>query len=367
MGVVGKSFEINFNKINELDSLKFIPIPASINYIWNLGSLLGITLVIQLIRGILISIHYSSYVEVAFDSVIHISRDVSGGWIIRYTHIRGASMFFVLIFSHILKNFFNTSHRIIITWNSGTIILLLLIATAFLGYVLPWGQISFWAATVITNILSAIPFWGKIIVNWLWGGFSVDYPTLNRFFSLHFLLPFIITVLVLIHLLSLHTSGSSNPININIDLDKIGFFPFFVAKDILGIILFFTPFFLFIIYDPFFIVDVENFIPANPIVTPVHIQPEWYFLYAYAILRSIPSKLGGVVSLVISILILIVKPLQNQKKESFKFSPINKIKIVLFIQIFYTLSVLGKKSVEYPFEILIIIYRVLYFIIVLIL
>lgn len=330
-----------------------------------MGSLLGVTLVIQLISGILVSIHYSSSINEAFERVIHISRDVSNGWIIRTIHINGASLFFVLIYIHIGKNILIRSFKLRHTWNSGVIIVIILIATAFLGYVLPWGQISFWAATVITNLLSAIPIWGNLIVRWLWGGFSVRGPTLTRFFSLHFLLPFAIIALAIVHILTLHATGSSNPLNISINKDKIQFHPYFTSKDILGLILTLSIFSIVIAICPYISTDPENFIPANPIRTPIHIQPEWYFLFAYAILRRIPNKLGGVIALFISILILLVKPIQKSSKSSFKFNPLKKILIFFLFQIFFFLSWAGIKPVEYPFLEIGSIYRIIYFVIIL--
>lgn len=350
----------NNNKII-LNHINNIPIPSTINYNWNMGSLLGITLGIQLLSGVLISFHYTSSIREAFESVIHISRDVSNGWIIRVIHINGASLFFILIYIHIGKNLLIRSFKLSHTWNSGVIIIIILIATAFLGYVLPWGQISFWAATVITNILSAIPIWGNIIVKWLWGGFSVRAPTLTRFFSLHFLLPFIIAAIAIIHILTLHTTGSSNPLNISINKDKIQFHPFFTSKDFLGVIITLFLFSIIINISPYISTDPENFIPANPLRTPIHIQPEWYFLFAYAILRRIPNKLGGVVALFIRLLILIIKPLQKSSKSSFKFNPIKKILIYNLFQVFFILSWIGIKPVEYPFSEIGAFNRVLYF------
>lgn len=354
----------NNNKIL-INSIFNLPTPTSINYNWNIGSLLGITLIIQIISGILISFHYLSSVNEAFESVVHITRDVNNGWLVRRIHINGASLFFVLIYLHIGKNIFNSSFLIKITWNSGIVIIIILIATAFLGYVLPWGQISFWAATVITNLLSAIPIWGNEIVKWLWGGFSVRSPTLTRFFSLHFLLPFIIALFAIIHIISLHTTGSSNPINIPINKDKIQFYPFFSNKDIIGVIVSLLIYFLILLINPYISRDPENFIPSNPIITPIHIQPEWYFLFAYAILRRIPNKLGGVIALFISILILIVKPFQiNNKKFSSKFNPWKKLVIYSFYFNFIILTWIGIKTIETPFYEIGIIFRLTYFILI---
>lgn len=356
----------NYNKIITNRILN-LPTPSSINYNWNIGSLLGMSLAIQILSGILISIHYSSSVIEAFDRVIHISRNVNNGWIIRRIHINGASIFFLFIYLHIGKNIFNSSFKISHTWNSGLVIFIILIATAFIGYVLPWGQISFWAATVITNLLSAIPIWGSEIVKWLWGGFSVRHPTLTRFFSLHFLLPFIVSAIALIHIISLHSTGSSNPLNISINKDKIQFYPFFSNKDILGLVLSITLFFIIIFSFPFISRDPENYIPANSIKTPIHIQPEWYFLFAYAILRRIPNKIGGVIALLIRILILTVKPIQKNNKFSSKFNPYKKLMTILLFNTFFILTWIGIKSIETPFYELGMVFSTLYFAIILIL
>lgn len=341
-----------------------IPIPSSLNYNWNIGSLLGIILLIQIISGLLISLHYYSSINEAFFRVINISRNIRNGWLLRFIHINGASFFFILIYIHITKNFINNSFKIKITWNIGTLIILILMATAFIGYVLPWGQMSFWAATVITNLLSAIPIWGNSITTWLWGGFSVNAPTLRRFFSFHFILPFIIIILSIIHILSLHKTGSSNPIIIQIDKDKLNFYPFFIRKDIIGLIICIMIIFIFIFINPLISTDPENFIPANPLITPTHIQPEWYFLFAYAILRSIPNKLGGVIALLMRIIILIIKSVINSKKSNTKFNKLNFLKICILIHTFLILTWIGIKQVENPFLEIGIFYTIIYFIII---
>jgi len=301
-----------------------LPTPSTISYIWNWGSLLGINLGIQLISGILLSIHYTPHIDIAFSSTIHIIRDVNSGWLIRRIHINGASLFFILVYIHIRRGILFSSFKSISVWISGIAILFALIGTAFLGYVLPWGQISFWGATVITNLVSAIPYLGKTIVTWLWGGFSVGNATLNRFFSLHYLLPFILTALIIIHLASLHIKGSNNPIGIKRNLDKISFHPFFTSKDIIGLLLIIIPFLTISLITPYDLGDPDNFNPANPLNTPIHIQPEWYFLFAYAILRSIPNKLGGVIALVASILIIVIFPFKQKYSLSNKFNPTKK-------------------------------------------
>jgi len=287
------------------------PIPTSISYIWNWGSLLAIIIAIQIISGIILSIHYTPHIDTAFSSVIHIIRDVNRGWILRFIHLNGASLIFMLIFIHISRGILFSSHKLSRMWISGIIILFLIIATAFLGYVLPWGQISFWGASVITNLVSAIPYLGKIIVEWLWGGFSIRNATLNRFFTLHFLLPIALILIALIHLISLHSTGSNNPLGY-IRLDKLPFHPYFSRKDSLGIIKLILISFLIRILLPFYLCDPENFNPANPLNSPIHIQPEWYFLFAYAILRSIPNKLGGVIGLIAAILIISILPLKKK-------------------------------------------------------
>lgn len=327
-----------------------LPSPSNISVLWNFGSLLGLCLGIQIVSGLFLAIHYASDASLAFKRVIHICYDVNYGWLIRTIHANGASIFFVCLYMHTARGLYFGSYRFIHTWNIGVIILFATIATAFLGYVLPWGQISFWGATVITNLLSAIPYCGTMIVEWLWGGFAVGNPTLSRFFTLHFLLPFVIAALVIIHLIFLHETGSNNPLGLNSNFDKIPFHPYFTIKDILGFII--AIYFLTILSmkAPYLLGDPDNFIPANPISTPAHIKPEWYFLFAYAILRSIPNKLGGVVALVLSILILVILPFTNiYKFRARQFYPINKILFWRFISIASLLTWIGARPVEEPF------------------
>lgn len=338
-----------------------LPAPASISYIWNWGSILGITLIIQIITGILLASHYNANIDLAFSSTIHITREVIEGWILRFFHINGASFFFLIIFVHIRRGIIFSSFKRKETWISGISILFILIGTAFIGYVLPWGQISFWGATVITNLVSAIPFIGNYIVQWLWGGFSVGQATLNRFFAVHFLLPFILSAIIIIHLASLHIKGSNSPTGIKTNADKIMFHPFFSIKDILGIILFIWIILITSFIAPFSIGDPENFNPANPLNTPIHIQPEWYFLFAYAILRSIPNKLGGVIALVLSILVISIFPFKNKYSLSSKFSPIKKSSFWILVILFCILTWAGAKPVEAPFERLRLITRIFYF------
>lgn len=331
-------------------SLIDLPSPSNISLWWNFGSLLGICLIIQIITGIFLAIHYTANVEIAFNRVVHICRDVNYGWLIRNTHANGASLFFICLYLHIGRGIYYSSYKLIITWNVGIVLLFLVIATAFLGYVLPWGQISLWGATVITNLLSAIPYLGDIIVKWLWGGFRVDNATLVRFFTLHFLLPFIISAIVIIHLLFLHQTGRNNPLGLNSNYDKIPFHPYFSIKDLIGIIITLTIFSLLVLLEPRILGDPENFIPANPLVTPVHIQPEWYFLFAYAILRSIPNKLGGVIAILLSILIIAILPITNKNKfQSIAFYPINKSLFWSFVTIIILLTWIGARPAEEPY------------------
>jgi len=325
-----------------------LPSPRSINYIWNWGSLLGINLIIQLISGIFLSIHYTPRTDIAFSSVIHIIRDVNSGWLIRSIHINGASLFFILIYAHIARGIMFSSFKSKSVWITGTFIFLILIATAFLGYVLPWGQISFWGATVITNLVSAIPYLGKIVVIWLWGNFSVRNATLNRFFSLHFLVPFILLVIILFHLISLHITGSNNPIGVKRNLEKVSFHPFFTLKDRITIIIIFAIIIFISLIRPYLLNDPDNFNPANPLRTPIHIQPEWYFLFAYAILRSIPNKLGGVVGLLASILILLSFPYKKKHSLSRKYNPAKKVLLRLMVINFFNSHMNWRKPSRTP-------------------
>nr|AML25893.1 cytochrome b [Staphylinidae sp. BMNH 1274206] len=332
------------------NSLVDLPTPSNISAWWNFGSLLGLCLMIQIITGIFLAMHYTANIDLAFNSVTHICRDVNYGWLIRSLHANGASFFFICLYSHIGRGIYYSSYNYYMTWSIGVLILFLVMATAFLGYVLPWGQMSFWGATVITNLLSAIPYLGTDIVQWLWGGFAVDNATLTRFFTLHFLLPFIITALVMIHLLFLHQTGSNNPLGTNSNIDKIPFHPYYSFKDLFGFILMMALLTLLSLINPYLLGDPDNFIPANPLVTPAHIQPEWYFLFAYAILRSIPNKLGGVIALVMSIAILFIMPLSNKKlMQSSSFYPTSKILIWILFTIFILLTWIGARPVEDPY------------------
>lgn len=331
-------------------SLIDLPSPSNISAWWNFGSLLALCLIVQILTGLFLTIYYTANIEIAFYRVNYICRNVNYGWLIRTIHANGASFFFICIYLHIGRGIYYESFNLKYTWIVGVIILFLLIATAFIGYVLPWGQISFWGATVITNLLSAIPSLGVILVNWLWGGFAVDNATLTRFYTFHFLLPFIILIITIIHLLFLHQTGSNNPLGLNSNLDKIPFHPFFTFKDLIGFIILLFLLTILTLTNPYLLGDPDNFIPANPLVTPIHIQPEWYFLFAYAILRSIPNKLGGVIALVISILILIILPFTfNKKIQGIQFYPINQILFWSIVSIVILLTWIGARPVEDPY------------------
>lgn len=327
------------------------PYPKNLSYWWNFGSLAGIALLIQIISGLFLSMHYSANTELAFSSVEHIMRDVRYGWLLRYIHAVGASMFFVALYAHITRGLYYGSYKAPreILWWLGIIIFLLTMATAFMGYVLPWGQMSFWGATVITNLFSAIPVVGESIVTWLWGGYSVDNPTLNRFFSLHFLLPFVIVGVVLLHLVALHTSGSNNPSGVEIKTKKdiISFHPYFTIKDMVGFVAFFLVFGYFLFFYPNSLGHPDNYIEANPMVTPAHIVPEWYFLPFYAILRAVPDKLGGVIAMFGAIALLFALPfLDKSPIKSGAYRPLFKKFFYVFILNFVFLGWLGQAPAE---------------------
>lgn len=332
------------------NALVDLPAPSNISTWWNFGSLLGLCLGIQIVTGLFLAIHYTCDVNTAFNSVIHICRDVNNGWLLRTLHANGASFFFICLYLHVGRGIYYGSFLYTRTWIVGVLLLFLVIGTAFIGYVLPWGQISFWGATVITNLLSAIPYLGNYLVQWIWGGFAIDNATLTRFFTIHFLLPFIIAAFVMIHLLFLHQTGSNNPLGINRNSDKIPFHPYFTFKDIVGFLITFIVLLLLTIIDPNILGDPDNFIPANPLVTPPHIQPEWYFLFAYAILRSIPNKLGGVIALVLSIAILFILPFTHLSKfQGIQFYPINKILFWVIVVTIVLLTWIGANLVEDPY------------------
>nr|YP_004123106.1 cytochrome b [Hypsibius dujardini]CBY83899.1 cyrochrome B [Hypsibius dujardini] len=341
-------------------SLVDLPAPSNITHLWNFGSLLGMCLSLQILTGIFLAMHYSSNIMVAFNCVDHIMRDIWSGWLIRLLHANGASLFFMAIYVHIGRGLYFRSFTLKMTWSSGITIFLISMLTAFLGYVLPWGQMSYWGATVITNLLSAVPYIGVSLVEWVWGGFSVSNSTLGRFFSLHYLFPFIILFLVIMHLVFLHENKSSNPLGMQNSTDKIPFHPYFLMKDLTSMLLIFIVFIMTNLSIPFFFMDPDNFTPANPLVTPAHIQPEWYFLFAYAILRAVPNKLGGVVALLMSIMILFIFLFTNKKTQHPK-SHFQSLSFWTLGAIFLFLTWLGMKPVEEPYLSLSMIFTLSYF------
>ena len=340
-------FVSNFN-----NHLINYPTPVNLHYIWNFGFLSFICLFIQIFSGILLAMHYSPNIDFAFISVEHIMRDINFGWLLRYIHSNGASVFFMIVYIHILRGLYYGSYTVPrhIVWMIGVIIFLLMIITAFIGYVLPWGQMSLWGATVITNLLSVIPFIGNFIVEWIWGGFSVDNPTLNRFFSFHYVLPFILVGLSIIHILILHQDGSGNPLGIDSKVDKISFYPYFFLKDLLSCILFIIYYSIFVYFAPNLLGHPDNYVEANSMVTPIHIVPEWYFLPFYAILRSIPDKLWGVIMMLFSILILFFLPfIHSTEIRSSRFRPLYKLFYWLIVSCCLILGWIGEMPVEPPY------------------
>jgi ubiquinol-cytochrome c reductase cytochrome b subunit len=328
------------------------PTPINLNYLWSFGALAGLCLVVQIITGIFLAMHYTPHIVYAFNSVEHIMQDVNNGWLLRYLHSNGASMFFIVTYLHIFRGLFFGSYIYPrgVLWASGVFIFFLMMATAFMGYVLPWGQMSFWGATVITNLFSAIPIIGRFIVEWLWGGFSVDNSTLNRFFSLHYLLPFLIVGLVLVHLSLLHTVGSNNPLGLNMNIQAISFYPYFYVKDLFAFLIYLFLLCSFVFFSPNVLGHSDNYIPANSLVTPPHIVPEWYFLPFYAILRSIPNKLGGVVAMISAILVLLILPIINISKiRNSNFRYIYSFFYWLLVSDFLLLGWIGQKVVESPY------------------
>lgn len=342
------------------------PVSLNLSYFWNFGVYSLVCLIIQILTGLFLAMHYTPEQNLAFISVEHIMRDVKLGWLLRYIHANGASMFFIVVYIHMFRGFYFSSYlypreKI---WISGILIFLLMIITAFLGYVLPWGQMSFWAATVITNLVSAVPKIGTDIVVWLWGGYAVDNATLNRFYSFHFLFPFIILGLVFFHLIFLHDVGSSNPLGIEFhEFDNTFMYPYYIIKDLYGIIIFFIFFSLFLFFSPNYLGHTDNYIPANPLVTPTHIVPEWYFLPFYAILRSIPDKLLGVIGMLSSIIILFLLPFYLKfEVRSLNFRPASRIFFWFFLFICILLGWLGSMPANEPFVTISQIMTCLYFI-----
>lgn len=331
-------------------SLFLLPTPSSLSLAWNFGFILGAILRWQILTGLFLAIHFSGDVDLAFSRVVDIMNETNGGWLTRMAHANGARAFFVGVYIHISRGIYYGSFLLRKVWNIGVLILLLLMATAFMGYVLPWGQMSFWGATVITGLFQAIPLLGRDVVTWLWGGFSVGNPTLTRFFAFHFIAPFVILGAVGAHVILLHERGSSNPLGLSLDFDKISFHPYFVWKDLLALLVFMAALLFVVFFFPWKLGDPENFITANPLVTPVHIQPEWYFLFAYAILRSIPNKLGGVVALALSVLVLAVMPFYGKScLRGLIFGVWSKVLFWGFVGVVVLLTWVGASPVEHPF------------------
>ena len=369
---IGQWFDSRLPLLSLMHHLRDYPTPKNLNYWWTFGGILTFCLITQIVTGLVLAMHYVAHVDLAFDSVEHIMRDVNYGWLIRYIHSVGASMFFLIVYIHISRGLYYGSYKYPreVLWWLGIIIFLLMIATAFLGYTLPWGQMSFWGATVITNLFSAIPLVGDNIVTWLWGGFSVDNPTLNRFYSLHFLLPFIIVAVVFLHIVALHKFGSNNPIGIDLTSkkEKIPFHPYYTIKDLFGLSFVLTIFFLVVFYAPNFLGHPDNYIPADPLKTPAHIVPEWYFLPFYAILRAIPDKLGGVIAMISAIMILFFLPwLDTSKVRSATFRPIYKKIYWLLIVDLIILTWVGGNAPEGKFIIIGRIATIYYFVHILLL
>lgn len=341
-----------------------LPAPANLSYMWNFGSLLGLCLAIQMGSGIFLAMHYVSDISLAFISVEHIMRDVNHGWLLRYIHANGASMFFIMVYLHIGRGLYYGSYTKPreIVWGVGVVIFIVMMATAFLGYTLPWGGMSYWGSVVITNLISAIPYIGQDIVEWVWGGFSVSAATLNRFYSIHYTLPFVIAALAVVHLIALHENGSNNPVGVDGNIDKIPFHPYYSIKDAFGIGVFLIFMASFVYFAPNLLGHPDNYVPANPLVTPPHIQPEWYFLFAYAILRSIPNKLLGVLALFGSLLVLLVLPhVHRSQIRSNQWRPLGRVLFWFFVGNFFLLTYIGAMPVEEPWVLIGQISSIVYF------
>nr|YP_009407592.1 cytochrome b [Modiolus philippinarum]ASB29976.1 cytochrome b [Modiolus philippinarum] len=328
-----------------------LPTPVNLNVWWNFGSLLGFCLFVQIVTGLLLSFHYTPHVDMAFDSVVHIIRNVKKGWMLRSTHANGASVFFLCIYAHIGRNLYYGSYKYKSVWNVGVLLFILVMTTAFLGYVLPWGQMSYWGCTVITSLFTAIPYVGETLVQWIWGGYVVNNATLGRFYSLHFLLPFIMAFFSVIHLVFLHETGSNNPLGVSGDALLIPFHPYYTIKDCVGLVFISFILMLLVCYFPEVLGNSNNWIPADALKTPYHIEPEWYFLFAYTILRSIPNKGGGAVALLLSVVILFLVPLFHSGKfRSMAFYPISQFVFWGFVSSWLTLTWVGMKMPEYPYQ-----------------
>lgn len=339
-----------------------LPSPLNLSTLWNFGSLLGLCLAIQLSSGLLLACHYVGSADMAFDSVVHIIRDVKYGWLLRTVHANGASLFFFCLYIHIGRGLYYSSYYLSKAWLIGFVLLLLVIGIAFLGYVLPWGQISFWGASVITSLLSSVPYLGQSLVEWVWGGPSVDSATLTRFYTLHFILPFLLAASSMGHLIALHETGSSNPLGVSSDYNKVPFHQYYSWKDLVGVLALLGPFFFIVFTVPYMLGDPENFIEANRLVTPTHIQPEWYFLFAYAILRAVPNKLGGVLAIVFSLVILCALPfIPRSRINSLSMYPLTKVLFWFHVVNFFILTWLGSQPVVPLFVVLSSICSVLYF------
>nr|URW98557.1 cytochrome b [Proechinophthirus fluctus] len=330
--------------------LSHLPAPSNLSYSWNFGSLLASALLVQICSGLILSVHYSSDIQYAFTSVMHVTYDVHMGWMTRSLHANGASMLFLLMYVHVFRGLWHGSYRLSGTWWSGLAMLTVMMGTAFVGYVLPWGQMSYWGATVITNLVSALPYVGTTTVEWLWGGFSVSNPTLERFYTLHFLLPMVMVAVLPAHLLALHSTGSSNPLGLSNSVDTVFFMPYFSSKDLVGVMTLVAFYMTMVFAYPSTLLDPINFMEADSIITPTHIQPEWYFLFAYAILRSVPTKLGGVVALLFSVLVLAFLPFKGQ--SFYKMSPLRKLILYSFLVNWVSLTWLGSMPIEEPFTLM---------------